>query len=101
MNDELERAQGTPPFKPTLSPEFTFEDLEAEEPPTTPSQTHEEQAQQVGLLIPHFFEANLTTDFRAVYLVADILLPVSVAVPFGLKHCLYQAILPPRLYIEW
>ena len=60
VNDELERDQGTPPSEPTLSPDFTFSDLETEAPPVTPStttpsssQTHEEHAQQVGQLIPH------------------------------------------------
>ena len=65
---------GTPPSEPTLSPDFTFSDLEAEAPPSTPptttsspSHTHEEQARQVGQRIPPFFDPDLTRDFRPVY----------------------------------
>ena len=55
----------------------------------------------MGCLIPHFFDPDLTIDFRQVYVVADYLLAVACVVPFGMKQCLYRLLLPTRLYLEW
>ena len=48
-----------------------------------------------------FFDPDLTTDFRPVYVVADYLLTVASVVPFGVKHCLNQLMLPLKLHLEW
>ena len=48
----------------------------------------------MGCLIPRFFDPDLTRDFRPVYMVADYQLAMAFVVPCGLKHCLYQLLLP-------
>ena len=99
-NKELRVAQKSPYTEHTLSVDFMSEDVGVDDPPTTLSHTHEEQAQHVGYRIPHFFDPDRTRDFKLVYVIADFLLPLSVVVPLGVKHCLYQVLLPPRIHIE-
>ena len=47
-------------FDRTLSPDFTFEELEAGRTSPHTATTHEDRARQVGCLIPHFFNPDLT-----------------------------------------
>ena len=85
-----EEAQHQSPYSGrTLSLDFSLEQLAAEQPPAQEPASHEDQVRQVGYFIPHFFDPDLTSGFRPVYVVADFLLAVASVVPFGLKHYLY------------
>ena len=93
-----------------------WEEIEAEiarhppSPPSPPSspptphdtqETHEQQAFRLGRNIPAFLDKDLVDSFRPIYLVADFLFRTNHPVQFGLKHCLYQLLLPPAVYWEW
>ena len=93
-----------------------WEEIEAEiarhppSPPSPPSspptphdaqETHEQQAFRLGRNIPAFLDRDLVDSFRPIYLVADFLFRTNHPVQFGLKHCLYQLLLPPAVYWEW
>ena len=94
-----------------------WEEIEAEiarNPPSLPSppplspptpqeaqETHEQQAFRLGRNVPAFLDGDLVDSFRPIYLVADFLFPTSHQVQFGLKHCLYQLLLPSAVYWEW
>ena len=88
---EIARNPPSPPSSPPSSPPI-FQDAQ---------ETHEQQAFRLGRNIPAFVDRDLVDSFRPIYLVADFLFRTDFQVQFGLKHCLYQLLLPPAVYWEW
>ena len=63
--------------------------------------THEEQAAQLAAKIPNFFDTDLVTAYRPVYLTADYLFIVGTRAPFLVKYIVYKLLLPGNYFLIW